>query len=98
LFDALTQGTSALPTPRFDDTALTRFASLSSSVACECPSHVAELLMQIASFESYSASCANRNLADAELHGYLQRVAGTARLLFEVALERVAVAEGLALP
>jgi len=98
LFDALTQGTSALPTPRFDDTALTRFASLSSSVACECPSHVAELLMQIASFESYSASCANRNLADAELHGYLQRVAGTARLLFEAALERVAVAEGLALP
>jgi DNA-binding transcriptional MerR regulator len=98
LFDALALGTSALPTPRFDDTALTRFASLSSGVACECPSHVAELLMQISSFESYSASCANRNPADAELHGYLQRVAGTARLLFEAALERVAVAEGLALP
>ena len=100
LFDALTlsAGASALPTRRFDDAALTAFAGFSSSVACECPSHVAELLMQIASFESYSASCANRSLADAELHRYLQRVAGTARLLFEAALERVAAAEGLALP
>jgi DNA-binding transcriptional MerR regulator len=100
LFDALTlsAGGNALPMRRFDDTALTKFAGLSSSVACECPSHVAELLMQIASFERYSASCANRNLADAQLHSDLQRVAGTARLLFEAALERVAVAEGLALP
>ena len=100
LFDALTMsaGGDALPARRFDDTALTEFAGLPSTVACECPSHVAELLMQIASFESYSASCANRSPADAELHSYLQRVAGTARLLFETALERVAVAEGLALP
>jgi DNA-binding transcriptional MerR regulator len=100
LFDALTlsAGATTLPARRFDDAALTEFAGLSSSVACECPSHVAELLMQISSFESYSASCANRNLADAELHAYLQRVAGTARLLFEAALDRVAVAEGLALP
>lgn len=100
LLDALTlcAGASALPTRRFDDTALTKFAGLPSSVACECPSHVAELLMQVSSFERYSASCANRHSADAELHNYLQRVAGTARLLFEAALERVAVAEGLALP
>lgn len=98
LFDALALGAGALPASRFDDTALTKFAGLLSSVACECPGHVAELLMQITSFESYSASCANRNLADTELHHYLQRVAGTARLLFEAALERVAIAEGLALP
>jgi DNA-binding transcriptional MerR regulator len=94
----LSAGATTLPARRFDDAALTEFAGLSSSVACECPSHVAELLMQISSFESYSASCANRNLADAELHAYLQRVSGTARLLFEAALDRVATAEGLALP
>jgi DNA-binding transcriptional MerR regulator len=100
LLDALTMsaGASALPARRFDDAALTKFAGLPSNVACECPSHLAELLMQIASFESYSASCANRSPADAELHTYLQRVAGTARMLFETGLERVAVAEGLALP
>ena len=100
LLDALTMsvGANALPARRFDDAALTEFAGLPSDVACECPSHVAELLMQIGSFESYSASCAHRSPADAELHTYLQRVAGTARMLFETALERVAVAEGLALP
>jgi len=100
LLDALALGAAANPLParRFDDAVLTEFAGLVSSVACECPSHVAELLMQITSFERYSASCANRDLADAELHAYLQRVAGTARLLFEAALEHVAVAEGLALP
>jgi hypothetical protein len=32
------------------------------------------------------------------LHRYLQRVAGSARVLFEDALVRVAQAEGLALP
>jgi hypothetical protein len=64
--------------------------------------------MQISSFERYSATCANRKpqtatwqmprCRDAEMPSYLQRVAGMARLLFEAALECVAVAEGLALP
>jgi MerR family transcriptional regulator, light-induced transcriptional regulator len=84
--------------PRFDDAALNQFAGLSTEVACECPSHLAELLMQVSCFEKYSGDCANRNAADAQLHAYLQEVAGTARMLFEKALERVAIAEGLPLP
>lgn len=84
--------------PRFAETALTEFAGLSSVLACECPGHLAELLLQISSFETYSSECANRSAADAQLHAYLQRVAGTARMLFEAALEQVAVAEGLPLP
>lgn len=96
--DALRLGAAAAPARRFDDATLTEFAGLASSVACECPSHVAELLMQIASFERYSAGCASRSPADAELHAYLTHVAGAARVMFEAALERVATAEGLALP
>lgn len=96
--DALRLGAAAAPARRFDDATLTEFAGLASSVACECPSHVAELLMQIASFERYSSGCASRSPADAELHAYLTRVAGAARVMFEAALERVATAEGLALP
>jgi len=84
--------------PRFADLALTEFAGLSSAMACECPSHLAELLLQISNFEAYSGDCANQNAADAQLHAYLQRVAGVARMLFETALERVAVAEGLPMP
>jgi hypothetical protein len=95
---ALGLAAGPVPARRFDDATLTEFAGLSSSVGCECPGHVAELLMQIGSFERYSASCASRSPADAELHVHLQRVAGAARMLFEAALERVAKAEGLALP
>jgi len=84
--------------PRFDDVALTQFAGLSSAIACECPSHLAELLLQVSYFEKYSGECANRSAADARLHAYLQQVAGTARMLFEKALEQVAIAEDLPLP
>lgn len=84
--------------PRFDDAALSEFAGLSSAIACECPSHLAQLLLQISNFEIYSGECANRSAADTQLHAYLQRVAGGARMLFETALERVALAEGLPLP
>lgn len=88
----------AISPPRFDDTALTEFAGLSSAVACECPSHLAQLLLQVSNFETYSGECANRSAADAKLHAYLQQVAGAARMLFETALEHVAIAEGLPLP
>ena len=98
LFGAMASFDGAAPARRFDDATLTDFAGLPSSVACECPSHLAELLMQISSFESYSAGCSSRNPADAELHAYLQRVAGVARILFETALKRVADEEGFALP
>ncbi len=84
--------------PRFAELALTEFAELPSAMACECPSHLAQLLLQISNFETYSGDCANRSAADAQLHAYLQRVAGAARMLFETALEQVAVAEGLPLP
>jgi len=84
--------------PRFGDAALTQFAGLSSEIACECPSHLAELLLQVSYFEKYSSDCANKSAADAQLHAYLQQVAGTARMLFEKALEQVAIAEGLPLP
>lgn len=87
---------AALPR-RFDDTALTTIASLPPSLACECPRHVAELLMQLASFEAYSAACIHRDDADAQLHAYLHQVAGASRALFESALERMARHEGLPL-
>ena len=64
---------------------------------CDCPRHVVELLLSLGTFERYSADCENRSPADAVLHRYLQRVAGSARALFEDALVLVAKSEGLAL-
>jgi DNA-binding transcriptional MerR regulator len=83
---------------RWDDAALIHFANLSPTIACECPRHVAELLMQLSHFEAYSAECEHRNAADAELHAYLLRVATASRARFEAALEHLALHEGLMLP
>jgi hypothetical protein len=87
-----------VPGPRFDDQSLTRIAQALTTLYCECPRHLVDLLFSLATFERYSAECANRSASDAVLHRYLQRVAGSARVLFEDALVRVARAEGLTLP
>jgi DNA-binding transcriptional MerR regulator len=86
------------PARRLDDQALAALASASSSINCECPRHLADILMMLASFERYSAQCENRNASDAALHEDLGRSAGHARVLMEQALERLAYAEGLPLP
>jgi hypothetical protein len=91
-------GAEPVPPRRWDDAALIHFANLSPTIACECPRHVAELLMQLSHFEAYSAECEHRNAADAELHAYLRRVATASRARFEAALEHLALHEGLLLP
>jgi DNA-binding transcriptional MerR regulator len=87
------------PAPRrFSDQALSALALTPSSVACECPRHLAEIVQQLAGFERYSADCGSRSPADAALHEHLSSVAGAARDLFEQALLRVMEAEGIAMP
>ena len=73
-------------------------AGRSSTMACECPRHVAELLVQPSHFEAYSAECGHRSAADAELHAYLRKVAAASRARFEAALGHVALHEGPILP
>jgi MerR family transcriptional regulator, light-induced transcriptional regulator len=91
--------TPAGPLPRrFSDAALAALAVVPSSVACECPRHLAEIVQQLAGFERYSADCGSRSPADAALHAQLSGVAGTARAMFEQALLRVVEAEGIVLP
>ncbi len=94
----LAPSTEPVPPRRWDDAALANFAGRSSTIACECPRHVAELLLQLSHFEAYSAECEQRSAADAELHAYLGLVASGARARFEAALEHVALHEGLLLP
>ena len=95
---ALDGSTAEPPSPRWDDATLMAFAGLSTTIACECPRHLAELLMQLRHFEAYSADCAAQGPADAELHHHLRRTAAQARVLMESALARVAEAEGLIEP
>jgi DNA-binding transcriptional MerR regulator len=89
---------AAPPPRRWDDAAVADFAGRSSTIACECPRHVAELLVQLSQFEAYSAECAHRSAADAALHQHLRQVAAVCRAQFEDALEHVAQHEGMPLP
>jgi DNA-binding transcriptional MerR regulator len=98
------QGLLPAPAPaaaaprRFDDEALARLAAAGNRLHCECPRHLADLLLMLNSFERYSAACANRGEADARLHGALELAAGQARAILEGAMEKLALAEGLPLP
>jgi DNA-binding transcriptional MerR regulator len=87
-----------LPPRRFDDQTLAQLATISSSLECECPRQLAELLLTLVSFERYSAQCASSNGPDAALHRDLEHSAAQARVLLELALERLAISEGLQLP
>lgn len=86
---------AVIPNRKYSDETLDRVARISTQVLCECPKHVAELIAQLASFEAYSQECLNKNGEDAHLHAYLHSVSGSARSLFENALERIAQHEGI---
>ncbi|MBC7677331.1 MAG: MerR family transcriptional regulator [Rhodoferax sp.] len=87
------------PAPRrFDDQALAALAAANNSIYCECPRHLSEILLMLNSFERYSEQCASHTPADAVFHEELNHAAGSARMLLESALERLARAEGLPLP
>jgi len=83
--------------PRFDERSLAAFAEASSTVYCECPRHLVELVVSLSTFERYSAECVSRSPDDAELHRDLQHTAAQARSLIEDAIHRVAVQDGLSL-
>lgn len=83
------------PPRRYDDRTLAFLATYSTSVACECPHHLVQLITSLARFEAYSAECESRNAADAELHALLYATASQARGRMEQALARVIEHEGL---
>ena len=94
--EALSPDPAARIAPRrFNQQQLANLATATSSVECECPQHLAQLVTDLSAFEIYSAKCANRDDDDAALHQYLHQTTAEARALIEAALLRVAEAEGL---
>ena len=83
--------------PRLAPELIARIARSAPKVRCECPRHLAEIIVGLRAFERYSAECEDRNPEDQALHHYLWRCAATARALFEDAIEMVARAEGIRL-
>ena len=85
----------ALPIParRFTDRELTQIATASTTVRCECPHHLVDLVSALAAFEDYSEECEVRHADDAALHAFLHVSTARARSLMETALAKVVAAE-----
>lgn len=66
----------------------------SNEIACECPRHIAELIIHLNQFEDYSEACVQQTSEDARLHKRLYQMAAEARSLMEAAMQEVISAEG----
>ena len=80
---------AAIPQRRYSEESLAQVAAGAMHMLCECPRHLADIITQLASFEEYSAQCLNRSEEDAAVHAHLRSVAGSARAMFEGALDTV---------
>lgn len=82
---------------RYTAAELTRIGSISTSIDCECPHHLATVISNMRAFERYSADCSNRDAADAAVHEYLYRETVRANLIIENALRHLLEYEGIEL-
>ncbi len=83
------------PMRRYDDLQLAALQDVKSLVDCECPNQVADLVLALNAFETYSAQCQNRNEKDAQIHRMLARVTGHARAVMEYALKELCAFENI---
>ena len=87
--------TGPIPPRRYDYETLGRIAAASTTVKCECPHHLAELIMNLCAFETYSAECESQGKEDAALHAHLHATTAAARSMLEETLARLVEAERL---
>jgi len=83
---------------RYDGTFLHQLAQMPSKVLCECPNHLAELLLKLNAFERYSLECESTNVVDASIHAMLFSVSSHCREILEEGLRRLMVHEGIPEP
>ncbi len=85
------------PAPRFNTTQLGRLMQIKSVVECECPNHLAGILLRLTAFEAYAAGCASRNEQDAAIHEMLRVKTAAARVIIEEGLAELVAFEGITL-
>ncbi|MEM1084448.1 MAG: MerR family transcriptional regulator [Verrucomicrobiota bacterium] len=86
-----------IPDRLYDADQLARLSRISTTVECECPQHLAELLKGLTAFEKYSRECEDRNADDALLHAFLHRTTAHVRRSMEEALRHLIHSEGIEL-
>jgi DNA-binding transcriptional MerR regulator len=83
------------PERLFDDRQLAFASTISTAIKCECPHHLADLILSLCHFEEYSARCESQSREDAALHAYLHVTTARARHLMEQALQKAIEVEGI---
>ena len=74
---------------------LETISALDYSLYCECPRHLAGLLMSLNGFVSYSEQCQDASPQDAAIHRYLRTMAADAIASIESGLQLVLTAEDI---
>ena len=83
---------------KFSPEDLEAISALDYNLYCECPRHLAGLLMSLNGFVSYSEQCLDASPKDAAVHRFLRTMAADAIASIETGLERVLLEEDIALP
>jgi DNA-binding transcriptional MerR regulator len=83
------------PERLYGDRQLALAATISTAIKCECPHHLADLILTLCHFEEYSARCESQSREDAALHAYLHVTTAKARHLMEQALQKAIEVEGI---
>ena len=83
------------PERLYDDRQLALAATIATSIKCECPRHLADLISSLCHFEEYSGRCESQSRDDAALHAYLHVTTAKARYLMEQALQKAIEVEGI---
>ncbi|ATB30004.1 hypothetical protein [Melittangium boletus] len=83
--------------PRYTQEQLGTLLEYSSSVRCECPNHLSQIVAGLQAFEEYSKQCENRDDADRQVHAMLYRYTAGARAVMEEALDALVKHENIQL-
>jgi len=83
---------------KFSPEDLEAISALDYNLYCECPRHLAGLLMSLNGFVSYSEQCLDASPKDAAVHRFLRTMAADAIASIESGLERVLIEEDITLP
>ncbi|MCG8669939.1 MAG: MerR family transcriptional regulator [Pseudomonadales bacterium] len=84
-----------VPPRTFSDRALNKAAAMTSTIDCECPNHLSELIKSLVGFENYSAECESKDKESADLHHHIYLRTAQARAILEDLLQSVLDQEGI---
>lgn len=89
------QNTQPYCEPRFSLEALRHIYQTATTLGCECPNHLSEILLKLNAFETYSAQCPSKDPQDVALHKHIFEQTAHARTLLEALLEKVLIFENM---